>query len=94
MVHHADVDFDVTTGIRFHPIEIVLSMLIKLSVVALLGPPVLAVLVAEVLLNALAVFNHSNARIPQRLDRVLRWIIVTPDMHRVHHSVDGNGVPH
>ncbi len=88
MVHHADVDFDVTTGIRFHPIEIVLSMLIKLSVVFVLGPPVLGVLIFEVLLNALAMFNHANVRIPQRLDHVLRWIIVTPDMHRVHHSVD------
>ena len=87
-VHHADVDFDVTTGIRFHPIEIVLSMLIKVSVVSVLGPPVLGVLVFEVLLNALAMFNHANVRIPRRLDRVLRWIIVTPDMHRVHHSVD------
>ncbi len=88
MVHHADVDFDVTTGIRFHPIEIVLSMLIKLSVIGILGPPVLAVLFFEVLLNALALFNHANVRIPLSFDRFLRWVIVTPDMHRVHHSVD------
>ena len=88
IVHHADVDFDVTTGIRFHPIEAVLSMLIKLSVVAILGPPVLGVLLFEVLLNASAMFNHANVRIPLRVDRFLRWIIVTPDMHRVHHSVD------
>ncbi|MDA2925545.1 sterol desaturase family protein [Acidobacteria bacterium AH-259-L09] len=88
MVHHADVDFDLTTGIRFHPIEIVLSMLIKLAVVSVLGPPVVGVLIFEVVLNALAMFNHANVRITLRLDRVLRWIIVTPDMHRVHHSVD------
>ena len=88
MVHHADVDFDVTTGIRFHPIEVALSMLIKLSVVAALGPPVLGVLLFEVVLNGLAMFNHANVRIPAGLDRVLRLIIVTPDMHRVHHSVE------
>jgi sterol desaturase/sphingolipid hydroxylase (fatty acid hydroxylase superfamily) len=86
-VHHADVDFDVTTGLRFHPVEIVLSMLIKLGVVLILGPPVVAVLVFEVLLNATAMFNHGNVRIASSLDRVLRWFVVTPDMHRVHHSV-------
>ena len=88
VVHHADVDFDVTTGVRFHPVEILLSMLIKLAAISLLGPPILAVLLFEVLLNALAMFNHANVRIPLKLDRVLRWFIVTPDMHRVHHSVD------
>ncbi len=87
-VHHADTDFDVTTGIRFHPIEIVLSMFIKLSVVASIGPPALSVLFFEVLLNALAMFNHANVRIPLRLDGFLRWVIVTPDMHRVHHSIN------
>jgi sterol desaturase/sphingolipid hydroxylase (fatty acid hydroxylase superfamily) len=87
MVHHADVDFDVTTGLRFHPVEIVLSMLIKLGVVLILGPPVVAVLIFEVLLNATAMFNHGNVRIALSLDRVLRWFVVTPDMHRVHHSV-------
>ncbi len=87
MVHHADVDFDVTTGLRFHPVEIVLSMLIKLGVVLILGPPVVAVLIFEVLLNATAMFNHGNVRIGTLLDRVLRWFVVTPDMHRVHHSV-------
>ena len=87
MVHHADVDFDVTTGLRFHPVEIVLSMLIKLGVVLVLGPPVVAVLIFEVLLNATAMFNHGNVQIALSLDRVLRWIVVTPDMHRVHHSV-------
>jgi sterol desaturase/sphingolipid hydroxylase (fatty acid hydroxylase superfamily) len=87
MVHHADLDFDVTTGLRFHPIEIVVSMGIKLMTVAALGPPVLAVLIFEVALNATSMFNHSNIRIPEKLDRVLRLFLVTPDMHRVHHSV-------
>jgi sterol desaturase/sphingolipid hydroxylase (fatty acid hydroxylase superfamily) len=87
MVHHADLDFDLTTGNRFHPLEIVLSMLLKMATVAALGPPVLAVLVFEVMLNATSMFNHGNARIPLAVDRVLRWFVVTPDMHRVHHSV-------
>lgn len=86
MVHHADLDYDLTTGIRFHPVEIVLSMLIKLAAVAALGPPVLAVLVFEVLLNASAMFNHGNIRLPERADRLIRLLFVTPDMHRVHHS--------
>ena len=86
-VHHADLEFDVTTGLRFHPIEILLSMAIKLAVVAVLGPPVIAVLVFEVVLNATSMFNHGNVRIPGSLDRVLRWFVVTPDMHRVHHSI-------
>jgi len=87
MVHHADVDFDVTTGLRFHPVEILLSMLIKIAVILALGPPVVAVLIFEVLLNATAMFNHGNVRIASSLDRVVRWFVVTPDMHRVHHSV-------
>ncbi len=87
MMHHADVDFDVTTGIRFHPIEIFLSMLIKFGAVAALGPPALGVLIFEIVLNATAMFNHSNVRLPLGLDRVLRLLVVTPDMHRVHHSV-------
>jgi sterol desaturase/sphingolipid hydroxylase (fatty acid hydroxylase superfamily) len=86
-MHHADLDFDVTTGVRFHPLEILLSMGIKLGVVAALGPPAVAVLVFEVLLNATSLFNHGNARMPLALDRVLRWFVVTPDMHRVHHSI-------
>jgi sterol desaturase/sphingolipid hydroxylase (fatty acid hydroxylase superfamily) len=86
-MHHADLDFDVTTGARFHPIEILLSMGLKLAVVAALGAPPITVLVFEVVLNATAMFNHGNVGLPQRLDRVLRWIVVTPDMHRVHHSV-------
>ena len=86
-MHHADLEFDVTTGLRFHPVEIVLSMVIKLAVVSALGAPAVAVLVFEVLLNATALFNHANVRLPAGLDRVLRWVVVTPDMHRVHHSV-------
>jgi sterol desaturase/sphingolipid hydroxylase (fatty acid hydroxylase superfamily) len=86
-MHHADLEFDVTTGARFHPIEILLSMGIKLGVVAALGAPAAAVLIFEVLLNATSMFNHGNVRLPARLDRVLRWLVVTPDMHRVHHSV-------
>ncbi len=86
-MHHADLDFDVTTGTRFHPIEILLSMLFKLALVAALGPPALGVLVFEVLLNATSMFNHGNLNIPLGVDRVLRWFVVTPDMHRVHHSV-------
>jgi sterol desaturase/sphingolipid hydroxylase (fatty acid hydroxylase superfamily) len=87
MVHHADLDFDVTTGMRFHPIEIVLSMGVKLMTVAALGPPVLAVFIFEVALNGTSMFNHSNIHVPERMDRILRLLVVTPDMHRVHHSV-------
>ena len=85
-MHHADVEFDVTNGLRFHPLEMVLSMAIKLAVIAALGAPPTAVLAFEVVLNAAAMFNHGNVALPVRLDRVLRWFIVTPDMHRVHHS--------
>ena len=86
-MHHADLEFDVTTGARFHPIEIVLSMLIKLSVIGALGASAVSVLIFELLLNATAMFNHSNIRLPANVDGVLRWLIVTPDMHRVHHSI-------
>ena len=86
-MHHADLEFDVTTGLRFHPIEILLSMGIKLVVVVALGPPAVAVLVFEVLLNATSMFNHANVHIPPGFDRILRWFVVTPDMHRVHHSI-------
>jgi sterol desaturase/sphingolipid hydroxylase (fatty acid hydroxylase superfamily) len=86
-VHHADLDFDVTTGIRFHPIEILISTLIKCAAVAAIGAPAIAVLVFEVLLNATAMFNHANASLPSTVDRWARWFVVTPDMHRVHHSV-------
>jgi sterol desaturase/sphingolipid hydroxylase (fatty acid hydroxylase superfamily) len=87
-VHHADLDFDVTTGARFHPIEIGLSMLIKFSIILALGPPAVAVLVFEILLNASSMFNHGNVRMPVAIDRILRRVLVTPDMHRVHHSID------
>jgi sterol desaturase/sphingolipid hydroxylase (fatty acid hydroxylase superfamily) len=87
-VHHADPDFDASTGLRFHPVEIVLSLFIKLAAVALLGPPALGVLLFEVLLNATALFNHANLKLPGWLDRALRLVVVTPDMHRVHHSAD------
>lgn len=87
MVHHADLDFDMTTGLRFHPIEIIVSMVIKLSAVAALGAPPMAVLIFEIALNSTAMFNHANIRIPQQIDRILRLLVVTPDMHRVHHSV-------
>lgn len=87
-VHHADLDYDVTTGARFHTLEIILSMLIKFATILLLGPPVVAVVIFEVVLNATAMFNHSNIRLPASLDRVVRWFLVTPDMHRVHHSVE------
>lgn len=86
-MHHADLEFDVSTGLRFHPVEILLSMGIKLAVVVTLGPPAIAVLVFEVLLNATSMFNHSNIRIPAAIDRILRLFVVTPDMHRVHHSI-------
>ncbi len=87
-VHHADLDYDLTTGARFHPLEIILSMLIKLATIAVLGPPVAAVILFEVILNGMAMFNHANVSLPPALDRVLRWLVVTPDMHRVHHSVE------
>ncbi len=86
-MHHADLDIDVTTGIRFHPVEILLSMAIKLGAVVALGAPALGVMIFEVLLNATAMFSHSNVRLPAGVDRRLRRILVTPDMHRVHHSV-------
>ncbi len=87
MVHHADLDIDTTTGLRFHPIEIILSMAIKMATVAALGPPVVAVLLFEIILNGAAMFNHGNIRLPENIDRLLRLLLVTPDMHRVHHSV-------
>lgn len=87
-MHHADLDFDTTTGARFHPIEIILSMLIKFAVIGVIGAPAVAVIIFEVLLNASSLFNHGNLRLPLALDRVLRLFIVTPDMHRVHHSIE------
>ena len=86
-VHHADVDMDVTTAIRFHPIEIALSMILKIGVVYLLGPAAIAVILFEIMLNGTAMFNHANIRLPLAVDRIVRRVLVTPDMHRVHHSV-------
>jgi len=87
-MHHADLEFDVTTGLRFHPIEVILSMVIKIAVVAGLGAPAIAVIIFEVLLNVTSMFNHSNIRIAAGLELALRWLVVTPEMHRVHHSID------
>jgi len=87
VMHHTDLDIDMTTALRFHPIEIILSMVIKLFAVLVLGPPATAVLIFEILLNGTAMFNHGNIRIPVGVDRILRLFVVTPDMHRVHHSV-------
>jgi sterol desaturase/sphingolipid hydroxylase (fatty acid hydroxylase superfamily) len=89
-VHHADIDVDVTTGSRFHPVEILVSMLIKFVAISALGPSPMAVLLFEMLLNAGSLFNHANLRLPPWLDRVLRLMVVSPDMHRVHHSVSGD----
>ena len=86
-MHHSDRDFDVTTAIRFHPIEIIVSMGWKVAWVIVLGAPAVAVIIFEIILNGTAMFNHSNTKLPLWLDRVLRMIVVTPDMHRVHHSV-------
>ena len=86
-VHHADRDMDVTTAIRFHPVEIALSMILKIGLVYLMGPSAVAVIAFEILLNGTALFNHANLRLPPTVDRVLRMVLVTPDMHRVHHSV-------
>jgi sterol desaturase/sphingolipid hydroxylase (fatty acid hydroxylase superfamily) len=86
-VHHADLDIDVSTGVRFHPIQMVLSVVVKSVAILLLGPPALSVLTFEVLSHAITLFNHGNVRIHPSLDRVLRWFVVTPDMHRIHHSI-------
>lgn len=86
-MHHADLDFDVTTGVRFHPFEILISMALKVGMIAALGAASIAVLIFEVLLNATSMFNHGNVTISSGVDRWLRWLIVTPDMHRVHHSI-------
>ena len=86
-VHHADLDIDMTTGARFHTLEIIVSMVIKWAVIFMLGPALLAVLIFETLLNGMAVFNHANVRLPATLDRLLRLLLITPDVHRVHHSI-------
>lgn len=87
-VHHGDLDYDLTTGARFHPLEILLSALIKFGTILVLGPPVVAVILFEIILNGMALFNHGNIRLPERLDQALRLLLVTPDMHRVHHSIE------
>ena len=87
MMHHADLDYDVTTGSRFHPIEIIISMGIKATAISVLGAPPVGVMIFEILLNGTAMFNHGNFYIPLGVDRILRLVVVTPDMHRVHHSV-------
>jgi sterol desaturase/sphingolipid hydroxylase (fatty acid hydroxylase superfamily) len=86
-MHHADIDIDVTTGVRFHPLEILISMAIKIAAVVTLGVPAGAVVAFEVLLNATSMFNHTNVALPPRLEHVVRWIVVTPQMHQVHHSI-------
>jgi len=87
-MHHIDLDFDVTTGGRFHPFEILLSMLLKMAVVLAIGPSAATVLIFEVVLNATSMFNHANSELPRNLDRALRWLVVTPNMHRIHHSAE------
>jgi sterol desaturase/sphingolipid hydroxylase (fatty acid hydroxylase superfamily) len=89
-VHHADRDLDASSGLRFHPVEILLSMLLKSAAVLALGAPAAAVVIFELILNGMAMFNHANLRLPAALDHGLRWLLVTPDMHRVHHSVHGD----
>jgi sterol desaturase/sphingolipid hydroxylase (fatty acid hydroxylase superfamily) len=86
-MHHADLDIDASTGVRFHTVEIVLSFLLKLAVIVAIGAPAIAVLIFEILLNATSMFSHANVRVPLSLEPYLRWIVVTPDMHRVHHSI-------
>ena len=88
MTHHSDLGFDATTGLRFHPVEIAVSMGVKMAAVAALGAPPEAVVLFEILLNGTSLFNHGNVRLPGGVDRALRLFVVTPDMHRVHHSVD------
>ena len=87
-VHHSDLDLDVSSGFRFHPLEILGSMIYKLGLVAALGPSVMTVVVFEAILSGMAMFSHSNIKLPLELDRTLRWLFVTPDMHRIHHSVE------
>ncbi len=85
-LHHSDHDLDASSGLRFHPIEIVISLIIKISFIIFIGVPPMAVIVFEIILNAMSLFNHSNIKIPEKMDKVLRFCIVTPDMHRIHHS--------
>ena len=87
-VHHSDIEYDISTGLRFHPVEIILSYLFKYLLVLLIGAPMVAIIIFEIILNATAMFNHSNLKIPLKVDKILRLFIVTPDMHRVHHSIN------
>ena len=87
IVPHADLDFDLTTGLRFHPLEIVPSMILKMTIIVVLGPPVISVLIFEIILNGMAMFSHGNIKLPTKWDQYSRFLVVTPDMHRVHHSV-------
>lgn len=87
-VHHSDLDCDITTGVRFHPFEIIISILFKFLIIISIGVPVLAVVIFEIILNATSMFTHSNIKIPTTVERIIRWLIVTPDMHRTHHSID------
>ena len=89
-VHHSDLDCDITTGLRFHPFEMVISILFKFLIIISIGAPVLAVVVFEIILNAASMFTHSNIKIPSVIERIVRWFIVTPDMHRIHHSINEN----
>ena len=88
IVHHSDLDLDVSSGLRFHPVEILVSMLFKIGLIFALGPSAIAVLIFEAILNGMAQFSHSNITLPENLDRLLRYVIVTPDMHRIHHSLE------
>ncbi|QPD06240.1 MAG: hypothetical protein Nkreftii_004014 [Candidatus Nitrospira kreftii] len=88
MMHHSDLDLDVTSGVRFHPMEIVLSLAVKVMAIMVVGASPIAVMIFEVVLNATSLFNHGNVLIPQHVERLLRWMVVTPDMHRIHHSMD------
>lgn len=89
-VHHSDLDCDITTGLRFHPFEMVISILFKFVIIISIGAPVIAVVCFEIILNAASMFTHSNIKIPLNLEKLVRWIIVTPDMHRIHHSINEN----
>lgn len=89
-VHHSDLDCDITTGLRFHPFEMIISIVFKFLIIASIGAPVLAVVLFEIILNAASMFTHSNIKIPSTIERMVRWFIVTPDMHRIHHSIEEN----
>lgn len=89
-VHHSDLDCDITTGLRFHPFEMIISIIFKFLIITSIGAPVLAVVFFEIILNAASMFTHSNIKIPSVIESMVRWFIVTPDMHRIHHSIKEN----